>query len=106
VKKHRQYLENVSHQPDSDLSGLNSDFEKGITKINSRLSGKIHLIVLAGIVLVLSLYRMPFDGSTEVWKWAKIPIIVFYVLVLAEFVSTWNKLTTNIEKAEKLLVKE
>ena len=103
LEQHKEFLSGKTMTQPYGIMALNEDLDELISKINSRFLKKWYLIVLAVLIILLALFRVPFNGPEKIWEIAKLPVAVFYVAITTDFIYTWKKLNENIRKTESLM---
>lgn len=97
-----QHLKRISIKENSNgIKQANKELKVIIKSINNRF-GRIIISVLILCIFGVSSWQLNFS-SNSVWEYMKYPVLLFYVVVIYQFVTTFKKLITNIKKAEELL---
>ena len=81
---------------------LNSDLKNIIDKSNNGFKNNWSVIILAIVILITGIWQMGYDVNSPYWNYMKLPILVFYGIVLNGFIITNKKLQHNIDETEKL----
>jgi len=87
----------------SNLNGsesLNNELRKIIEQLNNRIKNNWLTLLLALIILVLGILQMGTENNSQVWGYMKIPMIIFYGIILLKFWKTNKSLSRNINDAE------
>jgi hypothetical protein len=71
-----------------------------ISKLNNRIKNNWHIPLLAVIILVLGMWQMGSENGDQIWSYMKLPIIIFYSIILFKFWKTNKSLNRNINAAE------
>ncbi len=99
-----KHLKKINDKIDIEGIGkLNIDLKNIIDKLNNGLKNNWILIVLASAIMIMVLWQMGFDNGNgnPYWKYVKIPILLFYGIILTKFIISNKKLQYNIDEAEK-----
>jgi len=81
---------------------LNSGFKKIITPFGKKIIGKF-IIGLSLIILLLGIWQMGFSLQRPIWEYIKIPVLIYFIIVMFELYRTNKKLGLNIQKVEERL---
>ncbi|QXP72357.1 hypothetical protein H0I31_00630 [Tenacibaculum sp. AHE15PA] len=96
------HLKKINSKPEfNGIDKLNSELKKMIDKLNNRFKNNWSVIVLAILILIMGIWQMGFDNNNPYWNYMKLPILVFYGIIIFRFIITNRKLNENIEKTEK-----
>ena len=82
------------------LESLNNELRKIIVQLNNRIKNNWLTFLLALIILVLGIWQMGTENNSQVWNYMKIPMIIFYGIILLKFWKTNRSLSRNINDAE------
>tara|TARA_R110001606_G_scaffold51236_1_gene127755 strand:- start:201 stop:785 length:585 start_codon:yes stop_codon:yes gene_type:complete len=85
----------------SGIDKLNIELKNIIKNLNNRLKNGWIEITLAIIILIMGIWQMGFSNNNLYWNYMKLPILVFYGIILFRFIFTNRKLNENINKTEK-----
>lgn len=85
----------------SGIDKLNIELKNIIENLNNRLKNGWVEITLAIIILIMGIWQMGFSNNNPYWNHMKLPILVFYGIILFRFIFTNRKLNENITKTEK-----
>jgi hypothetical protein len=83
-----------------NLEKLNDELKTIISKLNNRIKNNWHIPLLAVIILVLGMWQMGSENGDQIWSYMKLPIIIFYSIILFKFWKTNKSLNRNINAAE------
>jgi hypothetical protein len=84
------------------LEKLNNDLKILINNLNNRLSiSNLIPIILGLIILIMSAWQT-MNKNNPYWEYMKIPIVIFFGLIIVRFLTINKKLTENIQKTEIL----
>ena len=53
--------------------------------------------------MIMGIWQMLYDNNNPYWEYMKVPIVLFYGLVLTKYMITNQKIQYNIDEAEKKL---
>ncbi len=84
----------------SGINKLNIELKSIIESLNNRLKNGWIEITLAIIILIMGIWQI-FYSINPYWNYMKLPILVFYGIILFRFIFTNRKLNENITKTEK-----
>ena len=79
---------------------LNGELKSIVDKLNNRLRNNWPIFILMIFILIMGLWQGLNNGNPY-WKYMKLPIILFYGIIVLRFIFTNKKLTENIDKTEK-----
>jgi hypothetical protein len=82
-----------------NLEKLNDELKTIISKLNNRIKNNWHIPLLAVIILVLGMWQMGSENGDQIWSYMKLPIIIFYSIILFKFWKTNKSLNRNINAA-------
>ncbi|HSQ46411.1 MAG TPA: hypothetical protein VLM44_05765 [Lutibacter sp.] len=85
------------------IGQLNIDLKNIIYKLNNGIKNNWIIIVLSILILFMGIWQMLNDNNNPYWKYMKIPILLFYGIILTRFMITNKKLQYNIDEKEKIL---
>ena len=83
------------------IGELNIDLKSIIDKLNNGMKNNWVTTVLALVIMIMGIWQMGFDDNNPYWKYMKVPILLFYGIILTRFISTNKKLQYNIDETEK-----
>jgi len=97
-----KHLKNISDKSDfSGIEKLNSDLKIIVSKLNKKLKYHGIIIPLAVIILVLGFVQVLSENVNPYWNYAKIPVLLFFGMIIVRFYNVNKKLTKNITETEK-----
>lgn len=97
-----KHIKKIDSKPDFiGIDKLNRELKNTIDKLNDRFRIDWILIVLAILIVIMGIWQMGFEDNNPYWNYMKLPIIVFYGIILFRFIITNKKLTKNINETEK-----
>ena len=85
------------------IEKLNSDLKLLIDKLNNRLKTNIIPIILGVLILIMSAWQT-MSKDNPYWKYMKIPILLFFGLIIIRFLIINKKLSENIMETENTVV--
>ena len=96
------HLKKISKKSDfSGIEKLNSDLKIIVNKLNKKLKYHGLIIPLAIIILVLGFVQILSDSLNPFWNYTKIPVLLFFGMIIIRFYSVNKKLIKNITETEK-----
>ncbi len=97
-----RHLKNINSKLKFDgIDKLNRELKNIIDKLNKGLKDNWMVIVLAIGIMIMGIWQLCYDNNTPYWNYMKLPIIVFYGIIIFRFIITNKKLTENIDKTER-----
>ena len=85
----------------SGIEKLNMGLKNIIEKLNDRPKNIWIEITLAVIILIMGIWQIGVENNNPYWNFMKLPVILFYGIIIFRFIITNRKLNENIEKTEK-----
>jgi predicted branched-subunit amino acid permease len=82
-----------------NLEKLNDELKTIITKLNDKIKNNWHTLLLAVIILILGMWQMASENGDQIWSYMKLPIMIFYGIILFKFWKTNKSLNRNINAA-------
>ncbi len=99
-----KHLKKINNFKDfRELEKLNSELKNLIDKLNYRKKVNIFLVSFIILILIMSLWQNAFDNN-PIWIYIKIPILIFYGLVIFRFFNAYVILSKNIIKVENTMI--
>lgn len=96
-----KHLKRIAHTSDfPELEVLNTELKVLINKLNGKLKYNGIIILLAFVILILGFMQVLSDSENLYWNYAKIPVLIFFLIVVTRFYTMNKKLTENIRKTE------
>jgi len=97
-----KHLRNISDKSDFlGIDKLNSDLKIIVDKLNKKLKYNRLIIPLAIIILVLGFIQVLSENLNPYWNYAKIPVLLFFGMIVIRFYNVNKKLNKNIMETEK-----
>jgi len=97
-----KHLRNISDKSDFlGIDKLNSDLKIIVDKLNKKLKYNRLIIPLAIIILVLGFIQVFSENLNPYWNYAKIPVLLFFGMIVIRFYNVNKKLNKNIMETEK-----
>ena len=97
-----KHLRNISDKSDFlEIDKLNSDLKIIVDKLNKKLKYNRLIIPLAIIILVLGFIQVLSENLNPYWNYAKIPVLLFFGMIVIRFYNVNKKLNKNIMETEK-----
>lgn len=97
-----KHLKKINSKSEFDgIDKLNSELKSIIDKINYGFKNNWVVIVLAIGILIMGIWQMIYDNNNPYWNYMKIPIIMFYGIIIFRFTLINKKLSENIYETEK-----
>ncbi|PCH76126.1 MAG: hypothetical protein COB98_07155 [Flavobacteriaceae bacterium] len=97
-----KHLKNINSISDfKGLDALNLGLKILIEKINNRWKNAWIELVLGVIIMLMVFVKMIYDSNNPYWNYMKLPVVLFYGIVLVRFMSRNKKLNENIKETEK-----
>jgi hypothetical protein len=97
-----KHLRNISDKSDFlGIDKLNSDLKIIVDKLNKKLKYNRLIIPLAIIILVLGFIQVLSENLNPYWNYAKIPVLLFFGMIVIRFYNVYKKLNKNIMETEK-----
>jgi hypothetical protein len=99
-----KHLKNINSKSEFDgIDKLNSELKSIIKKLNNGFKNNSSVIILAIVILIMALWQMGFDNGNgnPYWKYMKLPILLFYGIIIFRFITGNRKLNENIKMTEK-----
>jgi DMSO reductase anchor subunit len=95
-----KHLRNISDKSDFlGIDKLNSDLKIIVDKLNKKLKYNRLIIPLAIIILVF--IQVLSENLNPYWNYAKIPVLLFFGMIVIRFYNVNKKLNKNIMETEK-----
>ncbi len=85
------------------IEKLNSDLKLLIDKLNNRIKTNIIPIILGVLILIMSAWQT-ISKDNPYWEYMKIPILLFFSLIIVRFIIINKKLTENIRETENTVI--
>lgn len=87
---------------DFNLKELNLELKGIIDKLNNK-RGSWFIIVLAFGIMFLGVVQVLSKNLNPYWSYIKLPVLLFYGIVVYQFITINKKLNKNIQETENLL---
>ena len=88
------------HNDFKGLEKLNNDLKILINNLNNRLSITNLIPIILGLIILIMSAWQTMNKNNPYWEYMKIPIILFFGLIIVRFLTINKKLTENIQKTE------
>lgn len=85
------------------IEKLNNELKNIIYQLNNGLKNNWHVIFLAIVIMIMGIWQSLYDQSNPYWQYMKIPVILFFGIIVVQFINTNKKISDNINETEKYL---
>ena len=85
----------------SGIEKLNNELKNIIDQLNNGLKNNWHIILLAIVLMIMGIWQSLYDQSNPYWQYMKIPVILFFGIIVIRFINTNKKISDNINETEK-----
>lgn len=92
---HYKKIENVTFE-NKTINLLNNDLANIIGVLNKGIHNNIIIIICAIGIMFMGIWLL-YDENTPYWNYMKIPVLVFYVIILVDYLNINTKISANIK---------
>lgn len=85
------------------IEKLNKELKNIIYQLNNGLKNNWHVFFLAIVIMIMGIWQSLYDQSNPYWQYMKIPVILFFGIIVVQFINTNKKISDNINETEKYL---
>ncbi|WP_456868020.1 hypothetical protein [Galbibacter sp. BG1] len=82
------------------IDKLNNELKSIVDKLNNGIKTSWSLIILVILIFIMGIWQIV-SGNNPYWIFMKVPISLFYGMIILHFITTNRKLNKNINEAEK-----
>lgn len=83
------------------IEKLNKELKNIIYQLNNGLKNNWHVFFLAIVIMIMGIWQSLYDQSNPYWQYMKIPVILFFGIIVVQFINTNKKISDNINETEK-----
>ncbi|MDP5231681.1 MAG: hypothetical protein NWQ38_14915 [Cellulophaga sp.] len=100
------HLKKINNASDFDgIEHLNAELSSMIKKLNNKLKNYKYLIPLVLVIFVFGILQIFSETLNPYWSYIKIPLLLFYSLIIGRFIITYKKIHQNISATENSINK-
>ena len=100
-----KHLQNIEGK--TNFNGINQlklELKNMVGKLNKRDKNDIIWIGLAIIIITSATYQQKSETRNPYWEYTKIPVLLFWAIMISKFVVSNKKISENIKETEKQII--
>ena len=100
-----KHLQNIQGKTNfNGINQLNLELKNIVEKLNKRDENDIIWIGLAIVIIISGSYQQLSETGNPYWEYTKIPVLLFWAIMISKFVVSNKKISENIKETEKQII--